>query len=93
LFFSREFLYVWSNRNRYRLDDLLRSLEDGTAFASGTAERYAQMLRVARTGQQMATLCERLNSSGLQVCTMRKVCNPVDGRELAWQVDAVGKRP
>lgn len=89
LFFSREFLYVWSNRNKYQLDDLLRSLEDGTAFASGTAERYAQMLRVARTAQQMASLCKRLNSGGLQVNMLRQICNPADGREIAWQLDAV----
>lgn len=89
LFFSREFLYVWSNRNRYRQDDLLRSLEDGTAFARGTAERYAQMLRVARTGQQMAALRERLNAGGFRVTMLRQVCNPADGREIAWQIDAV----
>lgn len=92
LFFSREFLYVWSNRNRYRLDDLLRSLEDGTAFARGTAERYAQMLRVARTGQQMAELGERLNSRGFKVVALRQICNPADGREIAWQIDAVKER-
>ena len=88
LFFSREFLYVWSNRNRYRPDDLLRSLEDGTAFARGTAERYAQMLRVARTGQQMAALGERLKSNGFRAVMLRQVCNPADGREIAWQIDA-----
>ena len=49
LFYSREFLYVWSNRNQYKPDDLLQSLEDGWKFAKGTAERYAQMLRVARS--------------------------------------------
>lgn len=92
LFFSREFLYVWSNRNRYRQDDLLRSLEDGTAFARGTAERYAQMLRVARTGQQMAALSERLNASGFRVIMLRQVCNPADGREIAWQLDAARER-
>jgi len=93
LFFSREFLYVWSNRNRYRLDDLLRSLEEGTAFARGTAERYAQMLKVARTGQQMAALGERLNSSGFRVTMLRQLCNPADGREIAWQIDAARKHP
>jgi SAM-dependent methyltransferase len=92
LFYSQEFLYVWSHRNQYQPDDLLRSLEDGAAFARGTAERYAQMLRVARSAEQIAALCERLTSGGLKVSAMRQIYNPADGREIAWQVDAIKKK-
>jgi hypothetical protein len=83
---------VWSHRNQYKPDDLLRSLEDGAAFARGTAERYAQMLRVARSAEQIAALCDRLTSGGLEVSAMRQIYNPADGREIAWQVDAVKNR-
>ncbi len=88
LFYSKEFLYVWSHRNQYTPDDLLRSLEDGAAFARGTAERYAQMLRVARSAKDIAGLCQRLNKNGLKVSSMRQIFNPADGREIAWQLDA-----
>lgn len=92
LFYSQEFLHVWSHRNQYQPDDLLRSLEDGAAFARGTAERYAQMLHVARSAEQVAALCGRLASGGLKVGAMRQIYNPADGREIAWQVDAVKKK-
>jgi ubiquinone/menaquinone biosynthesis C-methylase UbiE len=88
LFFSREFLFVWSNRKQYRLDDLLRSLEDGWANASGTASRYAQMLRVARSAEDIDSLCDRLKTVGLTISSVRQVCSPDNGAQIAWQVDA-----
>jgi ubiquinone/menaquinone biosynthesis C-methylase UbiE len=88
LFYSREFLQVWSHRRQYRLDDLLRSVEDGWAFARGTASRYAQMLRVARSTEDIAALCDRLKAAGLNISAVRQICNPADGGQIAWQVDA-----
>ena len=88
LFFSREFLFVWSNRKQYRLDDLLSSLEDGWANASGTAMRYAQMLRVARSAEDIVSLCDRLKTAGLTISAVRQVCSPDNGAQIAWQVDA-----
>jgi hypothetical protein len=91
LFYAREFLYVWSHRRQYRLDDLLRSVEDGWVNATGTATRYGQMLQVARSAKDIATLCERLKSAGLTIIAVRQICSPDDGIPVAWQVDA--KRP
>ena len=88
LFFSREFLFVWSNRKQYRLDDLLSSLEDGWANASGTAMRYAQMLRVARSAEDIVSLCDRLKTAGLTISAVKQVCSPDNGAQIAWQVDA-----
>lgn len=88
LFYSREFLFVWSQRKQYRLDDLLRSLEDGWVQASGTAERYAQMLRVARTAEDIGRLCSRAISAGLTISAVRQACNPNNGAQIAWQLDA-----
>jgi len=88
LFFSREFLFVWSNRKQYSLDDLLRSLEDGWANASGTAARYAQMLRVARSAEDIVSLCDRLKTAGLTISSVSQVCSPDSGAQIAWQVDA-----
>ena len=88
LFFCREFLFVWSRKRQYRLDDLLRSVEDGWSFASGTAERYQQMLRVAKSAEEIDSLCNRLRSVGLDVDEVSQVCNPADGGQVAWQLDA-----
>jgi SAM-dependent methyltransferase len=88
LFYCREFLYVWSHRKKYRLNDLLRSVEDGWTHANGTAERYAQLLRVARTEEEIAALCDRFKTAGLANCSLKPVCNPTTGAQIAWQVDA-----
>jgi ubiquinone/menaquinone biosynthesis C-methylase UbiE len=87
LFYSREFLYVWAHRKQYKLTDLLRSLEEGCVHARGTAERYAQMLRVARSAEDIARLCGRLETDGLTTSSVRQICNPGDGAQIAWQVD------
>ncbi len=87
LFYSKEFLFVWTNRKRYKLNDLLRSLEDGWSHARGTDERYAQMLRVARSAEDIARLCGRLAAAGLTTSSLRQVCDPGDGAQIAWQVD------
>ena len=88
LFYAREFLYVWSHRRQYRLNDLLRSLEDGWAHATGTDTRYGQMLRVARSAEDIAALCERFKTAGLTINAVRQVCSPENAAPVAWQVDA-----
>ena len=88
LFYASEFLHVWSNRKQYRFDDLLRSLEDGWTHATGTAKRYRQMLRVARSAEEIAALCERFNTAGLTIIAVRQICSPENGAPVAWQVDA-----
>ena len=88
LFYAREFLYVWQHRRKYRLDDLLHSLEDGWVHATGTAIRYGQMLRVARSAEDIAGLCERFDSAGLTIRAVRQICSAENGAAVAWQVDA-----
>jgi len=88
LFYSREFLFVWSHRKQYKFSDVVRSMEGGWAHATGTATRYEQMLRVAKSAEDIAGLCDRLKSAGLNINAVRQVCNPSDCGHIAWQVDA-----
>ncbi|MFC1740870.1 hypothetical protein ACFL0N_05285, partial [Pseudomonadota bacterium] len=87
-YYAREFLYVWSHRKQYRPGDMLRSMEGGWAHANGTASRYAQMLRVAKSAEDIAGLCDRLKSAGLNISAVRQVCNPGNCDQIAWLVDA-----
>jgi SAM-dependent methyltransferase len=88
MFYSKEFLYVWMHRKKYQIDDLVKSLEDGWNQANGTTTRYSQMLRVAKTADDIGTLCERFKTAGLTVDSVRQYCHPGNCAQIAWQVDA-----
>lgn len=89
LFYCREFLYVWTHRKQYRLSELLQSLEDGWAHAVGTSSRYEQMLRVARSAEEISELCDKFKTAGLSISAVRQVCDPGNGAQIAWQLDAM----
>ncbi|MBT8048316.1 MAG: methyltransferase domain-containing protein [Xanthomonadales bacterium] len=89
VFYSREFLYVFMNRQQYKISELLQSLEDGWKHAVGTSSRYEQMLQVAKSAEEMSGLCENLKAAGLAIAAVRQICDPANGAQIAWQLDAV----
>jgi SAM-dependent methyltransferase len=88
LFYSREFLQLWSRRKRYRPSDLRRSLEQGWTNARGVAIRQAEMLRVARSAEDIAGLIGTFRAAGLAVDPPRPIRDERRGIQLAWLVDA-----
>lgn len=87
VFYSREFLYVWMHRKEYKMDELVTSLEDGWNQANGTAIRYAQMLRVAKSAADIGRLCQRFIATGLYVDSVRLDCHPGNCGQIGWQLD------
>jgi SAM-dependent methyltransferase len=88
VFYSKEFLYVFMHRQQYKLTELLQSLEDGWKHAVGTNARYRQMLEVAKSAEEMTKLCEKFKTAGLDIAAVRQVCDPANGAQIAWQLDA-----
>lgn len=88
VFYAKEFLHVFMHRQQYKITELLQSLEDGWKHATGTNSRYEQMLEVAKSAEDLAGLCEKFRAAGLVVTAVRQVCDPANGAQIAWQLDA-----
>jgi ubiquinone/menaquinone biosynthesis C-methylase UbiE len=88
LFYSREFLQVWALRNRYRPADLRRSVENGWRNANGVAIRQEQMLRAARSQEDIASISERFTTAGLIVNPAIAIQDERRGVRMAWLLDA-----
>lgn len=88
LFYSTEFLREWGRRDRYRPSDLRRSIEQGWTNANGVAARYGDMLRVARSAEEMSRLANRFVAAGLAVDTVREISDQRRGVQIAWLVHA-----
>jgi SAM-dependent methyltransferase len=93
MFYSKEFLYVWMHRRKYAIDDLMTSLVAGWNQAKGTANRYGQMLRVAKTAEDIRQLCERFTAAGLSIDSVRLDCSPNTYAEIGWQLDVCKPDP
>ncbi len=91
LFYSREFLQLWDRRARYRPSELRRSLEGGWNNANGVAIRQSELLRVARSADDMARSGARLAAEGLIIDPMREIRDDRRGVQIAWMIDA--RRP
>lgn len=88
LFYSREFLQLWARRDRYWPSALRRSVEEGWANANGVAIRQAELLRVARSAEDMARIGARFTGEGLNLDTVRKICDDRRGVQIAWMIDS-----
>jgi SAM-dependent methyltransferase len=88
VFYSSEFLRSWERRDRCRVSDLRRSVEDGWANAAGVAARQEQMLRAARTFDDVRSLASRLATAGLLVDPPREIRDERRSVQIAWLVTA-----
>lgn len=88
LFYSREFLQLWARRDRYWPSALRRSVEEGWANANGVAMRQEQLLRVARSAQDMTGIGARFAAAGLIVDPVREICDDRRGVQIAWMIDS-----
>jgi SAM-dependent methyltransferase len=88
VFYSRAFLQDWHQRERYRPDDLRRAIEAGWETANGVAARQEQMLRVARTAEDIEALATRFASLGLVACAVEPIRDEARGAQIAWLIDA-----
>lgn len=88
LFYSNEFLKLWADRARYRVQDVRRSIEDGWANAEGVARRQEEMLQAARSADDMARLSARLAAAGLTVGETRALRDERSGRQIGWLLQA-----
>jgi SAM-dependent methyltransferase len=88
LFYSREFLKLWSRRERYWASDLRRSVEEGWTNANGVAIRQEQMLRVARSAEDMARIGARFAAADLILDGAREIRDDRRGVQIAWMMDA-----
>lgn len=87
LFYSTQFLQLWTQRDRYWPADLRRSIEDGWANASGVAARQEQMLHAARSADDIARIGARFIAAGLIVDVTRTL-HDARGASIAWLMDA-----
>jgi SAM-dependent methyltransferase len=87
LFYSREFLQLWTHRDRYWPADLRRSIEDGWVNASGVAARQEQMLHAARSAEDIARIGARFIAAGLIIDATRTL-HDARGASIAWLMDA-----
>jgi SAM-dependent methyltransferase len=88
LFYAREFLELWAGRNRYRMRDVRRSLEDGFANARGVAQRQQEMLGAARSSADMERIAARLAAAGLAVEGAQPLRDERRDAQIAWLLDA-----
>jgi SAM-dependent methyltransferase len=88
LFYSNEFLKLWAERHRYRIQGVRRSIEDGWANARGVAGRQEEMLSAARSAGDMAGLADRFAGAGLTVGDVRTLRDERNGQQIGWQLDA-----
>jgi ubiquinone/menaquinone biosynthesis C-methylase UbiE len=88
LFYSREFVQLWDRRARYWPSELRRSLEGGWSNANGVAIRQAELLRVARSADDMARVGAQLAADGLIVDATREIRHDRRAVQIAWMIDA-----
>ena len=88
LFYSNEFLKLWADRAHYRIQDVRRSIEDGWSNAEGVARRQAEMLKAARSADDMARLSAHLAAAGLTAVDTRAIRDERSGRQIGWQLQA-----
>jgi hypothetical protein len=88
LFYASEFVRSWSLRERYKITDLRRSIEDGWANADGVATRQEEMLRVARTHDDVATLAAKFALRGFSVTQQQELKDHRRGVQFAWLLTA-----
>ena len=84
LFYSTEFLNLWAQRSRYRPADLRRAVEQGWLNANGTAVRQSQMLRAARSEQDMGRISRRFEEVGLTVDSVNPIHDYQRNIQNAW---------
>ncbi|MFN4023881.1 MAG: class I SAM-dependent methyltransferase [Hyphomonas sp.] len=89
MFYASAFLQDWAQRSRYRPEDLRRAIDDGWANATGVAQRQADMLRAARSREDIAELGETLRAAGFDYPTVSGISDAARGDQIAWQLDAV----
>lgn len=87
LFYSREFLQLWARRDRYWPAALRRSVEEGWANANGVAVRQEQLLRVARSAEDIARIGARFTAAGLILDAVREIRDR-RGVQIAWMIDS-----
>ncbi len=87
LFYATEFLKLWAQRSRYRPADLRRSVEHGWFNASGTAVRQAQMLRAARSEQDIGRICKRFETTGLTIDSVSPVHDQHRNIQNSWMIN------
>lgn len=87
LFYSTEFLQLWSQRQRYRPIDLRVSLEDGWKNIVGVTQRQKQMLLAARSCKNIGRISDRFTKAGLVLEAIRPVCQSNGNTQIAWQMD------
>lgn len=88
LFYTNEFLRLWALRDRYWPADLRRSAEAGWANASGVSTRQEQMLRVARSAEDVVRIAAGIAAAGIVVDPPREIRNDRRGVQIAWLMDA-----
>jgi SAM-dependent methyltransferase len=86
-FYSSEFLRLWSKRMHYRPADMRRSAIQGWVNAKGTAIRQAQMLRAARTSENIDDLCRRFESIGVEVTGVNRVQDHHRKIQASWLIN------
>lgn len=86
LFYGGEFLRLWAQRDRYRMPDIRRSVDEGLANARGVASRQEEMLNAARSAADLARLRARFVALGLAVAEPREV-RDARGEQIAWLLD------
>lgn len=91
IFYASEFLRSWSLRHRTDIDRLRRSIEDGWQSAVGVVSRQAEMLRVARSQEDVAALAAKLETAGLDVAEAKPIRDNRRDAHFAWLIDA--RRP
>jgi len=87
LFYASEFLNLWSRRKRYWPVDMRRSAIQGWISAKGTAIRQAQMLRAARSAEDIDNLCIRFENSGLKVTGVSKIFDHHQDTQNSWLIN------
>ena len=87
LFYSTEFLRLWSQRQRYRPIDLRLSLEDGWKNVVGVTRRQEQMLLAARSCKDIGRISDRFSKAGLVLGAIRPVYQSDGNTQIAWRMD------
>lgn len=88
LFYASECLSLWAQRDNYWPADLRRSVEQGVETARGVVLRQEQMLRVARTANDIERLGKRLADAGLSPAAATPIHDENRGVQIAWLLEA-----
>ena len=86
LFYSAEFLRMWDLRSRYHPADLRRSAEHGWHNANGTAIRQEQMLKAARSEEDIRRINESFESAGISIDLVQPVQDSLRNIQNSWLV-------